>query len=246
MAHKQREAGRRGLGVFFLPLVLLACSLMVIGCESDSVAPDDDPPALTEMEVAQQSGLVAAGISKVGPELLKFSGPKAAPAEEGVYFYEFPPGGDITGTINLEYFSGGPPPAGTHSHWDNADYGFLKTPDGTMVEAVVDLTAEVELAIGMTFDMHGDIDQTADTATVSGGGTITLGSFTNDFTITETDPVVLSGISDYPQGGEFMYSADGIDLLVVYDGDHTADVVIGDIVSYKIDLDTAVVTLVGE
>jgi len=242
MKHIKLMTGGRGIAA----LLLLTGGLVLAGCESDPVAPKDELPQLTEQEAAQQAAIVAVGLAKVGPELLKFSGLKAGPAELGVYPYEFPSGGDITGSIMLEYFDGGP--EGAHSHWNSADYGLLYSLADEEVTISLDIGIGVDVIVGMTFDLAGPIDQAADTATVTGSGTLTLGDMGTGFTIYESDPVVLSGLSAYPSGGMLIFNIDGIDLLVIYDGDKTAGVAIGVdplvAFSYMIDLDTGIVTLV--
>lgn len=219
-------------------ILLLGFCLVIGGCESDSVVPQEQLPALTEQGAAQQASLVAVGISKAGPELLNFSG-KSGDKELGVYPYTFPEGGDISGTIMLEYFTGGA--GGTHSSWDDADYGLLYTTEGNEVSVALDLDG-LEPQFGLTFNLYGPIDQVADTAEVSGTGTFTTGDSSNDFTIPDDDPVLLEAISTYPSGGMFLYSADGFELMVVYDGSDTAIIQIAEVVAYTIDLDTGIVT----
>ncbi len=241
MNHKQWKAGGRGLGILFLPILVLVCGLLINGCESDSVAPHDELPQLTEKEAAQQAALVAVGIAKVGPELLKFDGPKSGGKDLGIYPYTFPEGGDVTGSIVLEYFTGGA--GGTHSLWDAADYGLLYTPEAEVLTIAMDLGGGLVPIFELSFDLHGDINQTADTATVSGIGTFTTGDDSSDFTLTD---VVLTDVSSYPTSGTMGFLVDDIDLVVTYDGSQYATVTVlgGD--TYEIDLDTGIVTLGGE
>jgi hypothetical protein len=243
MDFKKTKKGRGLAGVLIL---LLGFCLLQGGCESDSVAPNDDLPQLTEREAAQRVALVATGISKVGPQVLSFNGKKSRDKDDvvGVYPYDFPEGGDITGSIVLEYFFGGA--GGTHVHWDDADYGLLYTPKGVTVSVALDLGGGVGPIFGLTFDLHGDIDRAEDTAEVAGSGTFSTGGSSNGFTIPDTDPIVLTGVSSYPTGGEILFSADGFNLSVEYEGDHIVDVTIGDVVSYTIDLNTGIVTPVEE
>ncbi len=105
---------------------------------------------------------------------------------------------------------------------------------------IVKLLLEPEF--GLTFNLHGPIDQVLDTAEVSGTGKFTSGDSSNSFTIPDDDPVLLEAISTYPSGGMFMYSTDGFDLVVIYDGSDTAVVEIAEVVTYTIDLDTGIVT----
>lgn len=219
-------------------ILLLGFCLVVGGCESDSVVPQEELPALTEQGAAQQASLVAVGISMAGPELLNFSG-KSGDKELGIYPYTFPDGGDVTGTIMLEYFTGGA--GGTHSSWEDADYGLLYTVEDNEVSMNLDLDG-LAPDFGMTFNLYGPIDQVLDTAEVSGTGKFRTGASNHGFTIPDDDPVVLEAVSTYPSGGMFVYSADGFELLVVYDGSDTAIIQIAEVVAYTIDLDTGMVT----
>ncbi|MEN8005897.1 MAG: hypothetical protein ABFS42_02735 [Candidatus Krumholzibacteriota bacterium] len=237
MEHKKFMFRGSGIGAL---LLLVAGGLMLAGCESDAVAPQDELPQLTEQEAAQQAAIVAVGLAQVGPELLKFSGLKYDPEGLGVYPYEFPPGGDITGSIMLEYFDGGP--GGIHSHWDDADYGLLYSAAGEVLTAALDIGIGVDVIVGMTFYLAGPINRTTDTATVTGSGTFTIHDVTDGFTISELDPVVLSGVSTYPSGGMLLFNIDGIELVVLYDGDDTAAVAIAEVVTFMIDLETGEVT----
>ena len=241
MKHKQWETGLGGLGVLFLLVLFWASGLLVGGCESDAVAPQDELPAVTEAEAAQQAALVAVGIAKVGPELLRFQASKPRDKELGVYSYTFPEGGDISGTVILEYFSGGA--GGFHSLKDDADYGWLYTPEGEMVTVALDIPSKVEPIFELTFDVQGDIDQVADTATVSGFGTLATGELSSGFTFTN---LILTELSSYPDGGTFECVSGPITLVVEYDGDSTASVSVKGFIKYEIDLDTGFVTLIEE
>ncbi len=150
--------GRVGAGALVL---LLGCGLLLAGCESDPVAPNEELPALTEQELAQQAALVAVGVAQVGPRLVTFNGTKAYNKVDGVYPYTFPEGSNATGSVVLEYLSGGP--NGSHVVWDLADYGKLYTLPGDSVTVSVDL-GDFEPIYSVTFDLYGPIDRAADTA----------------------------------------------------------------------------------
>lgn len=226
-------------------ILLLGFCLLLAGCESDSVAPNEQLPALTEKGAAQQAALVAVGISKAAPELLKFSGKKPRDKDLGIYTYDFPEGGDISGSIMLEYFDGGP--EGDHSTWNDADYGLLYTTGGEVVSVELELEG-AEPVFGLKFDLHGDIDHPTDTAAVAGTGSFTTGASSNSFMIEDSDPVILHSVSTYPEeGGSFFYSADEFDLIVVYNGDDTALVAHAsapEVAIYIIDLDTGILTVI--
>lgn len=221
-------------------ILLMGMGLLIAGCESDAVAPNDTLPALTEGEVAQQAGLVAAGLAQVGPQILTYNGGKAGPAVLGVYPYDFTNEDNITGEIVLEYFDGGP--GGVHSTWDDADYGLLYTPEGKNVTVALDLGGGVEPIFSVTFDLYGPIDQTADTATVSGSGTFTSQAFVRDFTLAD---VVLTEVSSYPSGGTLAYTSGSIDLTVTYDGTRFVTAEINGGGAFVVDLDTGLVSPAG-
>ncbi len=238
MKTKQWITGRGGLGVLFLPVLLLACGLAVGGCESDAVAPQDELPALTEAEAAQQAALVAVGVATVGPEILRFQAPKPRDKDLGVYTYDFPEGGYISGTVMLEYFANGLP-----SLKDDADFGKLYTPEGELVVIELEMPGGAKPVFELTFALEGDINQEADTATVSGDGTLTSGEFGGNFSFYN---LVLTELSSYPDGGTFEYVSGAITLVVEYDGDSTASVSVEGVIKYEIDLDTGLVTLIEE
>ncbi len=237
MKFNEMMKGRYWVGVLVL---LMAGGLLMAGCESDSVSPDDPVPELTELQAAQLAGRVAFGISEVGPRILTFRGSKPRDKDLGVYPYEFPAGGDITGTIVLEYFEGGA--EGNHSSWEEADYGLLYTPGSTVLTAAKDIGGTEVVLFEVSFNLFGDINQSADRADILGSGNLTVGSFSSDFTIPEDDPVVLLGVSSFPESGMFLLTVSGIELLVIYDGDSTAGVLVGGVPAYVIDLETGDVT----
>lgn len=227
-------------------ILLLGLVLLLGGCESDAVAPQEELPAPTEREATQQAALVAAGIAKSSPLILAYDGNK----DLGIYPYTFPPGGDVTGSVVLEYFNGGA--EGDPSHWDDADYGRMYSVDDPETEDVEGVSIALELPGGLepvfavTFLLRGPIDRAADTAELFGAGTLGMGGSPTGWTIPETHPVLISSLSNWPTGGLVNFVVGSIILNVEYDGDHTANVYVGDAEdpTYTIDLDTAEVTLV--
>lgn len=220
-------------------VLLLGFGLLMAGCESDPVAPQDGAPELTEQEAAQRASLVAVSVAKIGPEILKARSLKKSADELGVYPYTFPEGGDVSGTVIMEYFTGGA--EGTHSTWNDADYGLLFTEVGEVVDVAVPLpmAPEVTVAFAIDFNLSGPINRLADNAVVSGTGRFIVGSWIEDYTLTS---VVVTGINDYPSGGTIEYVSGSHALLVTYDGSDTAMVSVNGVDLYSIDLDTAQIT----
>ena len=174
----------------------------------------------------------------VGTLLERGQAPKPRDKDLGVYTYDFPEGGDISGTVMLEYFANGLP-----SLKDDADFGKLYTPEGDLVVIELEMPGGAKPVFELTFALEGDIDQEADTATVSGDGTLTSGEFGGEFSFYN---LVLTELSSYPDGGTFEYVSGAITLVVEYDGDSTASVSVDGVIKYEIDLDTGLVTLIEE
>jgi len=228
---------RKTRGIGLAALLLLAGGLLLNGCESDATAPRENLPPPTAQEAAQQAALVAVSAAKVGPKLVTFNGTVLAEKELGVYPYTFPEGGNITGSIMLEFFTGGP--TGTHSAWGDADYGLLYSPGEEMVTASVDLGGGVGPIFGVSFDLHGDINQAQDTATVSGTGTFVTGDISDDFSLTN---VVVQALSGYPEGGSLTLKAGSHEVVVTYDGSSTAGVAVNAVAMFTVDLDTGILS----
>lgn len=232
---KTKDEMTRGMRLSCVLLLALAVSAMLLlsGCESDSVVPHENLPAVTQDDAAQQAALVAMAVSQVGPEIVRFDGVVAGAKALGVYTHEFPPGADVQGIITLEYFDGGP--GGVHSSWEDTDYALLYT--------VGDEGVTVALGpgggLGLTFNLTAAVDRPADTATVSGSGTFVSGENTALFSFSE---VVVTAVSSYPSGGSMGFTAGSYDLVVSFDGDKTAVILVDDVATYIIDLEDGSVT----
>lgn len=220
-------------------VLLLGFGLLMAGCESDPVAPQEEPPALTEKEAAQQAALVAVGVAEIGPEILK------APAlkDLGIYPYDFPADGIVLGSVIMEFFTGGA--GGTHSHWNDADYGLLYTPDKEVleVEFMLPIGEGVTVGFALDFSLFGPIDREEDEAVVSGTGNYITGAGTAPFTLTS---VVVSGIYAYPTDGTLLFETGGWEVLVTYDGTDTALVAVNGVDMFTVNLDTGWLTPITE
>jgi hypothetical protein len=216
-----------------LPALLVAAGLLVGGCESDSVVPHDNLPAVTQDEAAQQAALAAMAAAQVGPEIVRFQGNKLLNKALGVYTHTMPPGADVQGTVTLEFFDGGP--GGVHSSWEDADYALLYTSGDTGI--TVDL--ESGGGFGLTFDVTALVDRPADTATISGGGIFTTGDLASTFSFTD---LVVTAVSSYPTGGTMGFTSGSHELVIHFDGDQTAVIMVDSTDTYIIDLAEGSVT----
>lgn len=214
----------KGWSAAAMLLPLLAGALLLAGCESDPVAPQDDPPALSAGDVANQAGWVATAAQMIAPQAVEFAGK----GDKDVYTETFT--GDVNGTITLDFSAGGAPAA-----WDVADYVEITTPEGAPLIISVGIEG-VEGTILLGLDLMADIDRTADPdeATVGGGGTMVSGPYAASFTF-ESLVVVAGG---YPASGTMTFLSGGFTATVTFDGDNTATIAIAGGPSFSVNLDT--------
>lgn len=220
-------------------VLVLGFGLLMAGCESDSVAPQEEVPAPTEQEAAQQAALVAVGVAEIGPEILKAHGLK----DLGIYPYAFPGSEIVEGTVIMEYFTGGA--TGIHSHWNEADYGLLYTPDDEVLDVafILPIGEGVTVDFGLELSLYGPIDRVEDNAVVSGTVTYITGAGAAPTTLTG---VVVSGIYAYPTDGTLLFETGGWEVLVTYDGTDTALVAVNGVDMFTVDLDTGWLTPITE
>jgi hypothetical protein len=214
-----------------LPL-LLAAGLLVAGCESDSVAPQDDVPALSSADVAGQTGRVAMAASMVAPVAVNFAGK----ADKDLYVWT--PPNPISGAVQLAFFTGGAPSA-----WSGADHVDISTdPESPLVIPVGIEGAEGTVLLG--FDLGADIDRSADPdqAVINGTGTYQSGPYPATFAF---EGLVVDGGGSYPGGGTMTFTSGGHTGTVTYDGTDTATLVMDDGSGFVIDLNDGTVTPVG-
>lgn len=233
MLNLQNKSGRRWA---VAAILIMGGALLLNGCESDPVAPNDDIPQLTERDVAQQAGVVAAAMSDLGPEIIRFKPAKAA-KELGVYPYDFPGNPNVTGEVTFEFFTGGA--GGTHVAYNEADYGLLYTPPEEMLHVEIEYLEGAFIMFDLGLNIEGHLDLEAGSAVVSGSGTFVSGPHPGSFQLTGL------GVSDngtYPTAGTLSFTAAGWTMSVVFDGDVTADVLLDSVPVYVVDLETGLIT----
>lgn len=223
------NAGRR-----ILTMLLLATLALWLGaCESDSVAPQDPLPTPSEAGVAQQAGIVAAGLHKLGPQILRFDPGKT----KDVYTYDFPTEPYVTGEVTLAFFTGGA--GGTPSAYDVADYGTLKTAPEEVLAIGLEFPGDVVVGFDLTLDLAGDLDQGAGTAVVWGGGTFDSDLWTGNFNFVD---VQVTRVESYPSAGTLTFTNGPWEAVVTYGGAKMAVISFGGLDLYMVDLDTGLVT----
>ena len=217
---------RKTLTIFML---LLAAGWLLTGCESDSTAPNDDRAPLEDSDVASQAGYMAVAMAEVGPLALEYQ-PTAKGGEDDVlYTYTFAPGDPIQGVVLLSFRTGGA--EGTPCGYDVADYAQARTAE--------DAPVTVELIDGgvpwnLVFVLESAIDQAAGTAVVDGSGTLEVGAYAASWTC---DALAVSRSGDWPTAGTLTFTNEGITAAVVFDGDDTATITVGDL-TWTVNLNT--------
>jgi hypothetical protein len=224
----------RQVSVLMLPLLLLvAGALLFTGCESDPVAPHEDAPALTEEDVAYQAMYLGQMFNEVGVRIV--SNPSAPAPNKVVYTYTFPVGSPVAGVITMDYRLGGAD--GASAAFDAADYAHLYTSVGDPLVLSLGLGGTALF----TFDLQASMVQATNTATVLAGsvGSFTSGDYTADFAFNN---VVVTLGSDYPLSGSMIFTTTAFELELTYDGDNTAELAVGGVLRYIVNLDDGTLT----
>ena len=214
-------------------LLVLGLGLWLTGCESDTVAPHDGTPELTDEDVAYQTAAMASAVGLVLPQLVEYSDPS-----KNEYDYTFPAGGDLTGTIHFDFRVSGAD--GNPATYDTAGWGRLFTAVDESISFAVGFGGSIEL----TFDIMADITRDPDTATIltGSGGTFTSGDYSASFSF-EDLVVVRNG--DYPTSGSMTFVSGGFTMTVTFNGSNTAVISLNDIATWTVNLDDATLTEMG-
>lgn len=208
-------------------LGLVLAGALMAGCESESVTPNENLPALTEGDAASQAGFLAMAISTVGNEFAGFE-----ETAKNLYSYTFGEESDIQGTVYFTFLAGGAD--GQQAPYDQADWVHGATGVG---EGLTVAAAGLSAAIAMTLDMVADpYDPVNRTATLSGAGTLTAGDYSSGWSI---EGVAVSA-EGFPGDGTMTFEAGEITVVVHFDGDSEASVTVDGVEIGTIDLSTGV------
>lgn len=201
---------------------LLACA----GCESDSVAPNDEAPELSEENVAYQAAAVALAVAEIGPVVLD---PSAA---KEVITYTFENFDYVTGTCDIDYRSGGAD--GTPASPEAADYAHLYTTTEDGLGLLADFEGGSIEVMRLTADVMATLNHDLDRATVleGSGGDLVAGIYTGTYAISG---VVVGG--EYPESGTITFTSSGYTIVVEFDGSNMADVSVDDVLTWTLNLD---------
>lgn len=170
------------------PLLALALALTAAGCGSDSVAPHAEMPQLTQIEVARQTALLAAGVHGAAEKVLRYG--SAAPGKD---VYEIDLGTELlVGKAIVDVRCGGA--AGSPCAEDDPGADWMQA-TGTVTIAAA---AAMEIDLWLSFEFVVDpYDPVRECGTIGGQGVLVAGAYTSTFS--------LSGVAAcadcYPSGG---------------------------------------------
>ena len=220
---------KRNLKTCLSLTALLALGLLLAGCESDSTAPNDELPALTQDGAAQQAGFVAMAVASVGPEFVTFDG-----VSKELYTYTFSGSTGISGIVMIDYRDGGSD--GDPATFETGDWAHLWTPEPGGITGETSAGGSASLS----FDLEAEVTQASDTATILVGssGSFTSGEYTATF---DLDTVVVT-VASYPSSGTMVFSSGGFVMTVTYDGDNTAVISVAGVDTWVVNLDDGTLT----
>lgn len=213
-------------------LAVLALGAVVVGCDSDSTAPQDEVPALTQSGAAQQAAVVAMAVASAAPEIVTFDG-----TSKQMYSYTFTGAQGITGTVNLEYWTGGS--GGTSATFETGDYAHLWTPNAAGITG----TTGAGGSITLTFDIEATVVQASSTATIVVGSTGTFVSGDYSGTFGFNDVVVTAAA--YPSSGTVVFTSGGHVITITYNGSGTATLSVSGVDTWTVDLDDGTLTAIS-
>lgn len=210
-------------------MAVLALGLLLAGCDSDSTAPQDEVPALTQDGAAQQAAIVAMAVASATPEIVTYNN-----ATKEMYSYTFTGAQGITGIVNLEYWIGGAD--GTSATFATGDYAHLWTPNAEGITGTISTGG----SITVTFDIEAEVVQATSTATIQVGstGTFETGDYNGSF---ELNNLVVTGAA-YPSSGTVVFTSGGHVITITYSGGSTATLSVSGTDSWTVNLDDGTLT----
>lgn len=205
-------------------VALLALAAMLAGCDSDSTAPQDEIPTLTQDGAAQQAAIVAMAVASAAPEIVNYDD-----AGKEMYSYTFSGAQGITGTVNLEYWLGGAD--GTSATFATGDYARLWTPEPEGITGTISTGGSVTV----TFDIEAEVVQASSTATIQVGstGTFVSGDYSGTF---DVNNLVVTAAA-YPSSGAVVFSSGGHVITITYSGGNTATLSVSGVDTWTVNLD---------
>ncbi len=209
--------------------LLLGAGLWITGCESDTVAPHENTPALDSEDVAYQSAAMGSAAARVLPRIVEF-----APVNKNEYTYDFT-GDPLTGTVYFDFRNGGA--EGTPATYNAANWGRMYTATGSPVSFAVGIGGSIEV----DFNIMATIVQATQTATIldGSGGTFTAGDYVATFSFSNL--VVRAG-ADYPLSGSMTFVSAGYTMTLDFDGTNIAVITFNGAQSWTVNLDDGSVT----
>jgi hypothetical protein len=204
--------------------------LMVAGCSSDSTAPNDDLPPVSQEEAATQAGVLSSLMTQFMGEYYDFLSSK----DIYTHSFGFVPMDDVRGTFTLDFQCDGSP---CSKDDEDANYVHIYTDADEAQKVKAYLPGEAMPLATLTFDLEVDpYDNTpgSQNGTINGSGSLAAGEYSSSFVVED----VIMSTADYPPSGSVTYTAGAYEVRVEFDGTSLADLYIGGELYCQVDLDT--------
>ncbi len=223
------------------PLVMTAgILLLLVGCSSDTTAPKENPPPLSQEAVVEQ----AAGFTTLVLDLLdEFLVPGKETVIQDIFLE------NVIGQVTLDYRCDGPDgtEVGCTGSTLATDYVRIFTnqaPDPPLESQKVDIWQDFGEGPQVIATIKGSIevypynnDTSPQSGTVNGSGTLASGNYTSTWAIAGV-PYTVGG---YPEDGQITYTSSPTVVEAAFDGTEIATLTVGGVV-YLLNLDTGEVT----
>jgi len=210
--------------MILLAMAAVAVFALLAGCDSDTVAPHDNLPALTAEDAANQSAIVALTYKQIGPMAIQ-NPAKTAGAHPIA-------GAGFSGEVWIDWLTA---EGGEDATWNTAGWVHVFTEADSPVVYTTPLGGTTEFNL----DVAADIARDPTTGVISGSGSMVSGEYTLSYTILNLE--VVEG-ADYPATGIIEVVTQGHTVSIVFDGDNTALLTVNMTDVWEVNLDTGAVT----
>lgn len=212
--------------ILLLATLALAGLALFAGCGSDTVAPHDNLPALTESDAADQAGAVAFTWATIAHMAIDDPGMSKAATEHPVS------GAGFSGSVWIDWRV---EEGGADAVWNTAGWVRVFTEDGEPVIYTTPLGGVTEFHL----DVASGITRDPTTGVIAGSGGMVSGDYVLTYTI--VDLMVVEG-EDYPSSGLVEVQTQGHTVAIQFDGDNTALLTVNMSDVYVVNLDDGTVT----
>jgi hypothetical protein len=209
-----------------LAALAVAGLALFAGCDSDSVAPNDNLPAITAEDAANQAGAVAMAWTTIAHLAIDDPGAMAKAATAHPV-----DGAGFSGEVWIDWRT---EEGGADAAWNTAGWVRVFTETGAPVVYTTPLGGETAFVL----DVAAAIERDPTTGEINGGGSMVSGDYTLSYGVTGL--IVQEG-ADYPLDGSIGVDTQGHSVMIQFDGDNTAILTVDMSEYWVVNLDTGAV-----